>query len=94
MHDRNPATPQAGLDCEGEHCTIHNPSDHHMNTWPIARGGERVCPHGIGHPDPDYLAWLNRVQPDNSGDIHGCDGCCSTSPPTIRRLCQPIEETE
>ena len=29
---------------------------------------ERICPHGVGHPDPDdYLA----------GDgMHGCDGCC------------------
>lgn len=76
-HDRNPGTPQAGLACEGEHCTIHNPSDHRMRDWPIARGGERVCPHGIGHPDPDYLAWRRRVTGGSTGaGVHGCDGCC------------------
>lgn len=75
-HDWNPDTPQAGLVCEGEHCIFHNPSEHHMNTWPISRGGERVCEHGIGHPDPDYLAWLNRIKPDNAGGVHGCDLCC------------------
>jgi hypothetical protein len=60
--------------CKGQHCCIHNPSDHHMKEWPQNwrddRGiMERICPHGIGHPDPD----------DPSTDkVHGCDGCCST----------------
>ena len=36
---------------------------------------EHICKHGIGHPDPDSLAWLkNRGSKD--GGIHGCDGCC------------------
>lgn len=58
--------------CKGQHCCIHNPSDHHMKEWPQNwredRGiMERICPHGIGHPDPD----------DPTTDrIHGCDGCC------------------
>ena len=53
-------------------CPIHWPSGHHMRSWPqhwrADRGiVERVCDHGIGHPDPD----------DRSRDkIHGCDGCC------------------
>lgn len=32
---------------------------------------ERVCAHGVGHPDPD--------QPWPAGDwrwVHGCCGCC------------------
>lgn len=54
-------------------CCIHNPSDHHMRTWPQHwrddRGiMERICKHGCGHPDPDDIT-INR--------IHGCDGCCS-----------------
>lgn len=59
--------------CAGHHCCIHNPSDHHMKDWPQNwredRGiMERICPHGIGHPDPD----------DPCKDkIHGCDGCCT-----------------
>lgn len=50
--------------CEGTFCPFHNPSDHHMKTWPLHvrydRYGltERVCSHGIGHPDPDSVAWL------------------------------------
>jgi len=44
--------------CAGEYCPIHNPSDHSMNTcptnWRSDRGFmERVCPHGVGYPDPD-----------------------------------------
>lgn len=58
--------------CAGENCTIHNQSDHGMAQWPMNfrpdRGiMERLCPHGIGHPDPD----------DPTLDTtHGCDGCC------------------
>lgn len=58
--------------CEGRHCCIHNPSDHHMRNWPLhwrsdIRLMERICPHGVGHPDPDDL---------QNNHIHGCDGCC------------------
>src|SRR6056297_1336700 len=69
-------------DCKG-YCPIHNPSDHHMKNWPLHwrqdRGiFERLCEHGVGHPDPDSLAYIRSI---NSGDdlglsLHGCDGCC------------------
>jgi len=54
-------------------CPIHNPSNHHMKDWeqnwrPDRRLIERICPHGIGHPDPDDIA---------TDKTHGCDGCCS-----------------
>lgn len=67
--------------CAGRACVVHNPSDHHMVGWPLNwrddRGiMERVCPHGIGHPDPDDLAY--RVSIRRGGDVHGCDGCCAT----------------
>lgn len=66
--------------CSGEHCVMHNPSDHHMRDWPLNWRGdrgimERLCPHGIGHPDPDSLAHLERVGTPDDG-THGCDGCC------------------
>jgi len=74
-------------DCEGEYCVIHNPSDHCMKDFPTHwrqdRGMmERICPHGIGHPDPDDLAFKKRVAEKfgrNSYDsgVHGCDGCCT-----------------
>jgi len=66
--------------CEGEHCCIHNPSAHHMANWPQLwrqdKGVmERICPHGIGHPDPDDAAYNRRIGKDYLS-IHGCDGCC------------------
>lgn len=44
---------------------------------------ERVCDHGIGHPDPDHIKHVTRiaryasvpVDVDGIG-VHGCDGCC------------------
>ena len=33
---------------------------------------ERICPHGVGHPDPDQ-AW----PADDWRWVHGCDGCCA-----------------
>lgn len=55
-----------------EFCTVHNRSDHHMLTWPQhwrsdAGFMEVICPHDIGHPDPDEI---------NKRGNHGCDGCC------------------
>jgi hypothetical protein len=62
--------------CAGEYCTIHNMSDHSMRSFPQSWRWdsdimERICPHGIGHPDPDN-PWSN----DDHRWIHGCDGCC------------------
>ncbi len=65
------------LICRGKRCVFHRPSRHRMNMWPliIRRDTclvERICPHGIGHPDPDSVAhfghWFG---------VHGCDGCCT-----------------
>ena len=39
---------------------------------------ERVCEHGIGHPDPDSLAWLYTQVPSYPWEDHPCDGCCGT----------------
>lgn len=65
--------------CAGERCVIHNQSDHHMKTWPLhwrADRGifERICSHGIGHPDPDQFDYLRLLGLDEG--THGCDGCC------------------
>lgn len=59
--------------CMNSHaCVIHEPSDHHMLGWPthwrdLSKYMERICSHGIGHPDPD------EIDPPVS---HTCDGCC------------------
>lgn len=70
--------------CLGERCTIHNRSNHHMRDfrqyWRGDRGiMERICEHGVGHPDPDDYSVYNGVD----DGVHGCDGCC-----------EPIDYTE
>lgn len=75
VHDRE--------DCTGA-CPIHAPSDHHMRDWPLHwredRGlMERICPHGVGHPDPDHLTHTAEVRGEEAAwgeSVHGCDGCC------------------
>lgn len=62
----------ASAACAGRPCPLHNRTDHHMRGFPQHyredRGFmERICPHGVGHPDPDCI----RADP-----VHGCDGCC------------------
>jgi hypothetical protein len=70
--------------CAGRACCIHSPSDHHMREWPMNYRGdrgqtERMCPHGVGHPDPDDARW-HESQGRTWAWNHGCDGCCH--PPT------------
>jgi hypothetical protein len=66
--------------CAGRPCVIHNRSDHHMRGWRLLwrddRGiFERVCPHHVGHPDPDQLGYWRETGQTAQG-VHGCDGCC------------------
>ncbi len=66
--------------CHTRHCAIHNPSDHRMRGWPMnfrpdRQLMERICSHGIGHPDPDDVAF-HKMMGDNSAGVHGCCGCC------------------
>jgi hypothetical protein len=63
-------------DCKKpERCVIHNQSDHNMKHLPLLWRPdgfffERVCEHGVGHPDPDDAAFQEI-------NVHGCDGCCA-----------------
>ena len=71
--------------CKGDYCCIHNPSDHHMKNWPThwkddSKMMERICEHGVGHPDPDDLAFVTKSLGEEITKyraIHGCCGCCS-----------------
>ena len=63
-------------------CAIHHPSGHHMRDWPTFWRDdrmvlERVCPHGVGHMDPDDAAY--RATRGDTDTTHGCDGCCRPS---------------
>jgi len=79
--------------CAGQACCIHNPSKHHMVDWPLVLREstlmERKCPHGIGHPDPDSLAWMERNGRKGYG-VHGCDGCCQ-KPKALRTASTLVE---
>jgi hypothetical protein len=64
-------------DCMGDVCSLHKRSDHLMRgfeqSWRSDRGiMERICIHGVGHPDPDDYKCMN----DEYERVHGCDGCC------------------
>lgn len=73
--------------CAGEWCCIHNPSDHPLREAPLnfrfdTGITERICPHGVGHPDPDSMAFRQRALPPEvfkalAMGVHGCDGCCA-----------------
>jgi hypothetical protein len=65
--------------CRGRTCIIHSPTEHHMREWPVLLRDsgliERTCKHGVSHPDPDILPWLEILGMEGMG-VHGCDGCC------------------
>lgn len=64
-------------------CPFHNPSNHPLKDAPIHIRGdkmmlvERICEHGIGHDDPDSVAYFHSKGEMWAG-THGCDGCCGT----------------
>lgn len=67
--------------CRGRSCPIHNLTDHSMRSFPQhfredAGKMERICPHGVGHPDPDDMPYQIMQHGDAAG-VHGCDGCCA-----------------
>ena len=62
-------------------CIIHSPTNHHMRSWHLHwrsdRGiFERICPHSIGHPDPDQREFW-KLRGRTGEGVHGCDGCCA-----------------
>jgi hypothetical protein len=65
-------------------CAFHAPSDHHMRYWQMLWRDdrallERICEHGVGHPDPDQIAYIRKhvsYKYAKEQGIHGCDGCC------------------
>lgn len=65
-------------ECKSDNaCAIHNRTDHHMRSFKqfyrFDRGiMERICSHGIGHPDPDDI----KIITGSDDGAHGCDGCC------------------
>lgn len=80
--------------CVGR-CVLHYPTEHHMRDWRLhwrvdRHFFERICPHGIGHPDPDEM-FYGQPHPESRG-IHGCDGCCWSG--TENEICGAGAETK
>jgi hypothetical protein len=77
------------IKCHERSCVLHNPSEHHMRRWPLLYRQDhlvqRVCPHHLGHPDPDSLAFRELIAKEAAAD-HGCDGCCRTGLRPIRYI--------
>jgi hypothetical protein len=69
-------------ECLGQFCTVHNMSEHILRAFPQHWREdksimERICDHGVGHPDPD-----NPWPKEDYRWIHGCCGCCGESADT------------
>jgi hypothetical protein len=69
-------------ECDGFPCPLHSPSDHALRDAPLNWRQdrylmERVCPCGVGHPDPDHLARIQRVRGEGVAWGQGVHGCCS-----------------
>lgn len=97
--------------CAGRPCALHNPSAHPMRDWPrrIRETSliERVCPCGVGHPDPDSVAYLEALKipgREATWGVHGCCGCCispvgspwavtaGSEPPTVLTVVSPVTD--
>jgi hypothetical protein len=76
--------------CSGTPCSVHSPSNHPLSAsprdWRPERAlMERICSHGVHHPDPDDRAhWERRLGGDpaareflDARTDHPCDGCCT-----------------
>ena len=79
--------------CVGNFCSVHNPSAHPLRdaprNWRSDKGMmERQCVHGVGHPDPDDLAFFRRTRDAERADGRGVHGCC------IERCCVDFLEGE
>lgn len=67
--------------CMDRGCAIHDhPSTHPLMdapmNWREDRGIlERLCMHGVSHPDRDSALYLESIGKSEE-NVHGCDGCC------------------
>lgn len=66
-----------GMFCPFDKPSQHPLSDARLNLRDDRYGlMERICRHGVGHPDPDSVDFLERVTGETHWGVHGCDGCC------------------
>lgn len=61
-------------------CVIHNPTSQNSD-WPThwredRKIMERICPCGVGHPDPDGLRFIERMYGRLRMELEAIHGCC------------------
>lgn len=92
MHTGPPLLVHDAHACAGQHCCVHNSSDHPLRTAPLVwkdalRSMWRRCPHGEDHPDPDDLEFQRWTRLplffEAMASVHlgRCDGCCREGRP-------------
>lgn len=88
------------IKCVGRNCTIHNPSEHPLSgaplNWRDDKGiFERMCPHDVGHDDPDDVEYRKTQEPIEEFrgyiGVHGCDGCCSGTFDEVNDVVQTLD---
>lgn len=71
-------------ECDGRDrwwgCWLHDPRPHSLDRAPVRwrsdrRIAERVCSHGVGHPDPQEIIRCREVE-QRDVETHACCGCC------------------
>ena len=72
---------------QGWGCWVHAPVEHALSSAPVRWRddraiAERICEHGIGHPDPQGAAYSWQVE-GRDVTSHGCDGCCGGLPESL-----------
>jgi hypothetical protein len=85
-----------GSKCKGRSCVIHNPTEHSMRKLPLHYRAdrnifERICSHGVGHPDPDQRdffyeqGFLSAEVCEHDDLVKDClDGCVEETTPEQR----------
>lgn len=67
--------------CAEQFCAIHRPSNHPLCKSPrtFTTGlVQRVCRHGVKHPDPDSIAWLKRSDGWATAELRAKHNCCKS----------------
>lgn len=71
-------------------CWVHTPKSHALASAPIRwrddKGtAERICDHGISHPDPQDVAYWWSIR-GRDVTVHACDGCCGPEPDWLAEI--------
>lgn len=85
LHDGTLLQTHSPARCVGDHCAVHNPSDHPLRDAPLHwsdrfKSMYRSCTHGYVHHDPDDFTFKWRAGLPlvvlALVTRHDCDGCC------------------